>query len=525
MEWEVSALITMELNVYRFLSTEQLACLERAPVRENVTVLFRETPAEDWRPSPEEVSVLFTDDPGVIARLAGALPAFAHLVYLGRAEDAADHLNHLSEIWPAGEPDAIRAARFTKLADRIRDQYDSKLYQGLLESTLATAPDLVWFKKLDGIHTLVNQVFSDTVHKTREDIHGKDHYYIWDAPRPQAGDEANDCSASEEQVIQAEKTLTFEEPVSTREGMKQLTTYKTPIYDPLGRIFGTVGFGHDVTHFSNMGIQLSILVESIPFPMILMSADGKAMRVNSSFQEMTGLGENDWQDFDFRDWKHRHLTPLAPARENPEKHSVSREYALEQGKEERICDVTEVAIHDYFGNISGYFCVFHDITFQRAYEREILKAANTDTLTGLYSRRYFFEFLHHVKGRPLTLLYLDIDHLKETNDRFGHGAGDEALKACAGAFKRHFSEGVVARLGGDEFAIILEGKTDPAQMNRQIQELEEDVNRIAAGKGQPFSVSVGFISSDGGITDVDAFLLEGDQRMYEVKKRHHRLRR
>lgn len=516
-------MITMELTVYR--PAQGLGCLEGAAVREDIRCLFREVGAGlDWRPAEGEVSVTFTGDAALAARLAQDRRPFADLVYLGRAEDVLDALPGVSEVWPAEEPDAARLARFTQLAGRMRDRFDSALYRGLLESTLATAPDLVWFKHVDGTHLLVNQVFAETVHKDRADIHGKDHYYIWDAPRPQEGEEVNDCSASEEQVIREERTCVFEEPVSTREGMKQLTTYKTPIYDPLGHIFGTVGFGHDVTHFSNMGIQLSILVESIPFPMLLLSWEGKAMRMNSAFQAIAGLGADDWEGFDYRAWKRRRLTAIAPRQEDPQRHSTSQEYSFEVDGEEKICNVIEVEIRDYFGNISGYFCVLQDITFQRAYEKEILRAANVDTLTGLYSRRYFFEYLSYVQNLPLTLLYVDVDRLKEANDRFGHDAGDEALKSVAAAFTRHFPEGVSARLGGDEFAILIEGKVDPADLEKRCGELEADVDRAAAEKGLPISVSIGTVSSDGDLTDTEAFLKEGDRRMYQVKERHHKRR-
>jgi hypothetical protein len=52
----------------------------------------------------------------------------------------------------------------------------------------------------------------------------------------------------------------FDEPLKTSEGMKQLKTYKTPLYDIFGNIEGTVGVAKDVTDFGNMGIELSILV-------------------------------------------------------------------------------------------------------------------------------------------------------------------------------------------------------------------------------------------------------------------------
>ena len=496
---------------------EDLSALERLSARQDVT----------WRFGPRdqatEATLTLTDRaeevPGL---LESRRHGYEFVVYLGESRDVTPWAVRLADVWPLQEDDALRAVRFDRLLTWMRAKFDSTLYRGLLDAVLATAPDLVWFKHLDGTHLLVNQVFADTVHKTREDIHGKDHYSIWDAPRPAPGEEVNDCSASEEQVIREQRTGVFEEPVSTREGMKQLTTYKTPVFDPYGRIFGTVGFGHDVTHFSNMGIQLSILVESIPFPMLLTSWEGQTMRMNSAFRELAGLGEDQVETFDYRAWKHRSLTAVAARVHNESQHSTSQEYTLEVNGQEKTCKVIEVEIRDFFDNISGYFCVVHDITFQRAYEKEILREANTDILTGLYSRRYLTEYLSYIEKLPLTLLYGDMDHLKEANDRFGHAAGDAALQATARALKSTFPEGVAARLGGDEFAVVLEGAPKEEEIRRRCRELEQAVERTASLEGVPISISVGIVFSDGKTFTREELMREADRRMYQVKKEHHR---
>jgi diguanylate cyclase (GGDEF)-like protein len=88
--------------------------------------------------------------------------------------------------------------------------------------------------------------------------------------------------------------------------------------------------------------------------------------------------------------------------------------------------------------------------------------ARTDALTGLYSRRAFEERLEHDlalarrHGRPLTLVYVDLDNFKSLNDAQGHAAGDEALRRTARVLESATRRtDTVARMGGDKFALLL----------------------------------------------------------------------
>src|SRR6202022_4149449 len=87
-----------------------------------------------------------------------------------------------------------------------------------------------------------------------------------------------------------------------------------------------------------------------------------------------------------------------------------------------------------------------------------------DPLTGLFNERAFRNRYERATeravrtGQPLSLLLIDVDHLKKINDRFGHGAGNEALLHIANALRvAKRSDDAAARWGGDEFAILLEG--------------------------------------------------------------------
>src|SRR5215475_13323926 len=92
-------------------------------------------------------------------------------------------------------------------------------------------------------------------------------------------------------------------------------------------------------------------------------------------------------------------------------------------------------------------------------QRELIRMATTDSLTGVLNRRAFFARSQQVcdraaAGVPISAIMLDIDNFKRINDRFGHSQGDQVI--CRVAAEAQRDERIVARLGGEEFAVILE---------------------------------------------------------------------
>ena len=119
------------------------------------------------------------------------------------------------------------------------------------------------------------------------------------------------------------------------------------------------------------------------------------------------------------------------------------------------------------------------ISLENAVNRaRLVRSGVTDFLTGWHNRRYFHNRLREElaraerTGKALACLMIDIDHFKEINDRFGHLAGDEALKEVARRAEAEIRAGDTgARFGGDEFAILLAGA--------------ESVARVEAGRAHP----------------------------------------
>lgn len=149
--------------------------------------------------------------------------------------------------------------------------------------------------------------------------------------------------------------------------------------------------------------------------------------------------------------------------------------------------------------------------------------AYTDTLTGLQNRRSMDSLLHQLESsrQPFGLMHLDLDHFKQVNDTFGHGAGDQVLKHVAGVLQDETRSGdLVARVGGDEFVLIFRGCVDLTVLegiaNRIIASLEKPISY--EGNQCRISASIGTtLSSFYAVPDADRMLNDADRALYTSK--------
>ena len=154
----------------------------------------------------------------------------------------ADELSEVEDIWtlPMAEEELkFHFLRWQQTYKMSKDFWQTTQY---FESTINNVPNLIWYKDKDGVHKKVNDSFCKTVGKTKAQVEGRKHAYIWDV---EYDDPA--CIESENEVMTKRKTFVSEEVIKTGEGMRTLTTYKSPLYDLDGSIMGTVGVAIDVT--------------------------------------------------------------------------------------------------------------------------------------------------------------------------------------------------------------------------------------------------------------------------------------
>jgi diguanylate cyclase (GGDEF)-like protein len=154
-------------------------------------------------------------------------------------------------------------------------------------------------------------------------------------------------------------------------------------------------------------------------------------------------------------------------------------------------------------------------------QRELMRLAVTDSLTGMYNRRGFFEeairpCLRAAQGAPLCAIMADIDHFKAINDAHGHDAGDKAIFAVAHELMS--GRWHAGRLGGEEFALLLEGR-EMAEACKLAETLRSRIAalRIPTDKGA-MSLTCSFGVSEWRPDDsIDPLLKRADMALYEAK--------
>lgn len=319
----------------------------------------------------------------------------------------ADELPNIKDIWSFAMSENEMRFRFLRWQQTYKMDKDFWQTRNYFDSTINSIPHLVWYKDKEGVHKKVNESFCKAVNKTMKQIEGRGHFYIWDLDPEEYAKGEFICMESEFEVMEKRETCVFAENVKIGDSMRELTTYKSPLFDIDGSVMGTVGVAVDVTQ-------------------------------------------------------------------------------------------------------------------ERLYERMLLNNANTDALTGLYNRRYVYQFVKEKEGTPFTIYYIDLDNFKSINDKFGHQEGDRALTVTAGKLKECMPEAVITRVGGDEFLIIELGEHTPEEVEKKRKWLEECLEQVYQSDKylKLISASIG-TAHTGSMSkaDIDAMVGEADAFMYREKNR------
>ena len=297
------------------------------------------------------------------------------------------------------------------------------------------------------------------------------------------------------------------------------------------------GYARDITKRKQTEEELRIAATTFESQdaILITDQDANILRVNQSFQDMTGyqadelIGNNPrilksgHHDADFYKAMWHELL-------NAGKWS-GEIWGRRKSGEIYPTAVTITAVRDDRQQITNYVSVFRDITRVKQTEQEIHQLAFYDHLTGLPNRRLLLDRLRHTiagsarHGWCAALIFLDLDHFKTINDTQGHVVGDRLLVEAAQRLKTCVRESdSVARLGGDEFVVVLEELSDEAgeaaaQTELIVEKIREELSKPYALNNYDYisTASIGINLFSGHQESVEDLLKHADIAMYQAK--------
>ncbi len=277
--------------------------------------------------------------------------------------------------------------------------------------------------------------------------------------------------------------------------------------------------------------RFEVAFEHSPIGRALASLDGRLVRVNRSFCELTGfpaealvgmkadalLVEANAAD------RGMELTLLLEGRVD---HAVIERDLRRFDATLRRVRATVALVPNAAGEPEWVDVSVEDVTELREAQEQLAHQATHDPLTRLSNRAFFQELGEqalaraHRDGTLVAVLFLDLDRFKRVNDTWGHAAGDELLREVAGRLRTCVRRSdVLSRFGGDEFIVLCE---HPAGR----PEMLDLAGRLIAAVSEPITlgsvttrvgVSVGIAIGAGDRVTIDSLLRDADAALYEAK--------
>ena len=260
-----------------------------------------------------------------------------------------------------------------------------------------------------------------------------------------------------------------------------------PIRGEDGAIVGVTGLALDVTEQRAAQHRLQAYFELSLDLLCVLSTDGFFTEVNPAFERVLGHPREEILRTPFTEFIHpddREATRAQYEKLEADGHAYQFEnrYRCRDGSYRWLqwsASVDE--------EVQRVYAIGRDVTEQRAVGEQLEHAALTDALTGLPNRRAIETRLDQEVSRAtreetaLSLAIVDADRFKRINDRFGHAAGDAALRALAAALRDELREhDLIGRWGGDEFLVLL-----PATSPKAAADAIDRTRRTIAATGVP----------------------------------------
>jgi diguanylate cyclase (GGDEF)-like protein/PAS domain S-box-containing protein len=305
---------------------------------------------------------------------------------------------------------------------------------------------------------------------------------------------------------------------------------------PDGSVAGVYGMVMDITERHQAQAQLAAsearlrtITDNVPALITYVDTDLRFQFCNPVFEAWTGIPVADALGRRMQDV----LPPkvMALRQRQIERalrgETVQFETVAVLGQGPRHFQVNYLPHRDEQGRVIGVYSLTNDISAQKEFERQLQTLARVDALTGLANRRQFEERFSEAmsrcrrSGRPMALMFMDIDKFKGINDTLGHAGGDEVLKTFGQRLVASVRRtDTVARLAGDEFVVILEGLNtvdEPHFLARKILAAIAAEQRVL-GHSLRVTTSIGISFYEGDDSTEGSLMALADKALYEAKE-------
>lgn len=282
-------------------------------------------------------------------------------------------------------------------------------------------------------------------------------------------------------------------------------------------------------HINDLQISATIF-DAASEAMVVTDADNLIISINPAFTKLTGynlheiVGKNPKilssgrqdKEFYINMWQTLSITG----------HWDGELWNKRKNGEEYIEWLSINVIFNTDGTKRFHVAIFSDITEKRKAEELIWNQANYDHLTQLPNRRLFRDRLEqeiklaHRLRQSAALLFIDLDHFKEVNDRLGHDAGDVLLVSAASRISQCVREAdTVARMGGDEFTVILSQVNDATHVSKVAENIIHQLSQpfVINGVTLNISASIGIALCPKDSDSAEMLLKQADKAMYAAK--------
>lgn len=441
---------------------------------------------------------------------------------------------------PGDEGEDLQRARFIvrleDLAERARLEASLVEREARYALLFNTVSDLVFVMKCEDAGRFrcleVNQAYLEVTGLRPDQVVGRTPEEVL----PPAA--ADYVLARYREAIRSAGPIRYEEDVVLPSGRVIVETTLTPVFDGLGRPAYLIGIARDVTARRRVEAErgrLAEIVERTPDFVFFCDPDGRVLYVNRAGRAALGIAEDG-------EVTRLDLADAHPPGERALLESQAFPAAVRDGywsgeaallaRDGREIPVSEVIVaHRGAEGVAGFSCLARDISERRRLEMTVRRLAEHDDLTGLPNRRHFNARFAEVLDGMLrggvggvggAVLLLDLDGFKLVNDTFGHGAGDDLLRAVAEILQQNLrGSDLLARLGGDEFAVLLP-EVDATRALGTAERLVDALRRAhLAVADRPLNVtlSIGIALYPAHGRTVDALMACADHAMYQAKAR------